>query len=80
LTACPSCTLIDRTIPVSNGWTTLVPSPGWIFPVADATMSMVPDQAQSSAAQNTRAMVAAVARPRRLYNLERHRQKRQQTR
>src|ERR1700738_1063515 len=34
-----------------------------IFPVVDATMSTVPHQAQTSAAQNTRLMVAAIARP-----------------
>ena len=34
-----------------------------IFPVADATMSIVPHQAQTSAAQNTRMMVAPIARP-----------------
>src|SRR5215470_11323641 len=54
---------MDRTTPVSNGWTTLVRPLGTIFPVADATMSIVPHQAQASAAQNSTAMVAAIARP-----------------
>jgi len=36
---------------------------GRIFPVADATMSMVPHQAHISATQNSRMMVAPIARP-----------------
>ena len=54
---------MDRTTPVSNGWMTLVRPLGTIFPVADATMSIVPHQAQASAAQNSRMMVAPIARP-----------------
>src|SRR5258708_21940724 len=52
-----------RTTPVSNGWITLVRPLGTIFPVADATMSMVPHHAQVSAAQNNRMMVTPIARP-----------------
>src|SRR5262245_59625420 len=63
LTACPSCTRMERTTPVSNGWMTLVRPLGTIFPVADATMSIVPHQAQASAAQNNRMMVAPIVRP-----------------
>src|SRR6185369_11735599 len=54
---------MDLTTPVSNGWTTLVRPLGTIFPVADATMSIVPHQAHTSAAQNSRMMVAAIVRP-----------------
>src|SRR5215468_7427042 len=54
---------MERTTPVSNGWMTLVRPLGTIFPVADATMSIVPNQAQTSAAQNSRMMVAPIARP-----------------
>src|SRR5262245_23147415 len=54
---------MERTTPVSNGWMTLVRPLGTIFPVADATMSIVPHQAQASAAQNSRMMVAPIARP-----------------
>src|SRR5436190_23911110 len=36
---------------------------GMIFPVADATMSMVPHHDQSNAAQNSTAIVATIARP-----------------
>src|SRR5262245_17972743 len=53
---------MDRTTPVSNGWMTLVRPLGTIFPDADATMSMVPADAQISAAQNNRIMVAPIAR------------------
>src|SRR4029077_7662778 len=63
LTACPSCTRMERTTPVSNGWMTLVRPLGTIFPVDDATMSIVPHQAQPSAAQNSRMMVTAIVRP-----------------
>src|SRR5262245_59237546 len=63
LTACPSCTRMERTTPVSNGWMTLVRPLGTILPVADATMSIVPHQAHISAAQNSRMMVAPIARP-----------------
>src|SRR5262245_30546709 len=62
-TACPSCTRIDRTTPVSNGWITLVRPLGTIFPGADATMSIVPANAQISAALNSRIIVAPIARP-----------------
>src|SRR5262249_37516461 len=63
LTACPSCTRMDRTTPVSNGWMTLVRPLGTILPVAEATMSIVPIKAQISAAQNNRTMLAPIARP-----------------
>src|SRR5436190_6472567 len=36
---------------------------GMIFPVADATMSMVPHHDQSNVAQNRTAIVATIARP-----------------
>src|SRR3977135_3725584 len=42
---------------------TLVRPLGMIFPVADATMSIVPHHAQASAAQNSRMMVTAIVRP-----------------
>jgi hypothetical protein len=45
---------MERTTPVSNGWMTLVRPLGTIFPLAAATMSIVPHQAQASAAQNSR--------------------------
>src|SRR5947199_344476 len=51
-----------RTTPVSNGWITLVRPLGTIFPVAEATMSMVPHHAQSSAAQNSSMMTTALQR------------------
>src|SRR5262245_39512956 len=54
---------MERTTPVSNGWMTLVRPLGTTFPVADATMSIVPHQAQTSAAQSSRMMVAAIVRP-----------------
>src|SRR6266571_7042669 len=54
---------MERTTPVSNGWTTLLRPLGTIFPVADATMSIVPHQAQTSAAQNNRPMAPAIVRP-----------------
>src|SRR5499427_10588092 len=63
LTACPSSTRMERTTPVANGWMTLVRPLGTIFPLADATMSIVPHQAHTSAAQNSRMMVVAIARP-----------------
>src|SRR5215471_18065590 len=52
LTLCPSRTWIARTTPVSNGWMTLLRPLGMIFPVADATMSILPNVAQASARQN----------------------------
>src|SRR5258708_1769521 len=54
---------MERTTPVSSGCTTLVRPLGTIFPLADATMSIVPHQAQASVAQNRTTMVAAIARP-----------------
>src|SRR5215469_14621830 len=42
---------------------TLVRPLGTIFPAADATMSIVPHQAQRSAAQNSRMIVAPIVRP-----------------
>src|SRR5260221_374131 len=54
---------MERTTPVSNGWMTLVLPLGTIFPLADATMSIVPHQAHTSPAQNSRMMVAPIARP-----------------
>src|ERR1700746_1402662 len=62
-TVCPSCTLIERTTPVSNGWITLVRPLGTILPVGDATMSIVPHQPQTIAAQNSRMIVATILRP-----------------
>ena len=81
LTAWPSCTRMARTTPVSNGWMTLVRPLGTILPVAEATMSIVPHQAQTSAAQNSSddrdRDRAADRRRRRLHDLERRRQERQ---
>ena len=78
LTARPSCTWIARTTPVSNGWMTLVRPLGTILPVAEATMSTVPHQDQTSATQNSSAIVdrdrATDRRWRRLHDLERGRQ------
>src|SRR5262249_39928703 len=54
---------MDRTTPVSSGWMTLVRPLGTIFPVAEATVSMVPQAAQPNAVQNSRMMTAAMARP-----------------
>ena len=54
---------MERTTAVSNGWMTLVRSLGTIFPLADATMSIVPHQAHTRPAQNSRMMVAPIARP-----------------
>src|SRR5262244_3297201 len=54
---------MERTTPVSNGWMTLVLPLGTIFPLADATMSIVPHQAHTSAVQNSRMIVAPTARP-----------------
>src|SRR5262245_45895827 len=54
---------MERTTPVSNGWITLVRPLGTIFPVAEATMSIVPVQAQISATQNKAMIVAPTARP-----------------
>ena len=42
---------------------TLVRPLGTILPVAEATMSIVPHQDQTSAAQNSTAIVTAIARP-----------------
>src|SRR6266436_8639502 len=42
---------------------TLTRPPGRIFPVADATISIVPHQAQISAKQNMRMMALPIARP-----------------
>src|SRR5258705_13331703 len=42
---------------------TLMRPLGTIFPVADATMSIVPQDAQASAAQNSSARVRAIIRP-----------------
>src|SRR5215831_21391455 len=54
---------MERTTPVSNGRMTLVRPLGTIFPLADATISIVPYQAHTSAAQNSRMMVAPIVRP-----------------
>src|SRR4029079_3931874 len=54
---------MDRTTPVSNGWMTLVRPLGTIFPVVAATISVVPAQAQVTATQNSRIIVAPIARP-----------------
>src|SRR5499426_4311113 len=54
---------MERTTPVSNGWMSLVRPLGTIFPVADATMSIVPHQAHTSAAQNSAMMVTPIVRP-----------------
>src|SRR5712691_227686 len=62
-TLCPSRTWIARTTPVSNGWTVLVRPLGMIFPCADATISIVPNAAQTSARQKTAMMVTPMARP-----------------
>ena len=70
---------MDRTTPVSNGWITLVRPLGTIFPVADATMSIVPAEAQISATQNKRyngrSDRTADRRRRRFHDLKRRRQK-----
>src|SRR4029079_10135062 len=63
LTVWPSCTRMERTTPVSNGCTTLVLPLGTLFPVAEAMISIVPNQAQTSAAQNSSMRVAPIARP-----------------
>src|SRR4029078_2251900 len=52
-----------RTTSLLNAWVTLVPQLGTIFPVADATMSTVPHQDQTSAAQNSTAIVTEIMRP-----------------
>ena len=81
LTVCPSSTRMARTTPVSSGWMTLVRPLGTIFPVAEATMSMVPQAgpAQRGAEQqdDDRRDGAADRRWRRLHDLERGRQERQ---
>src|SRR5262245_18151060 len=51
------------TMPVSAGWTTLVLPCGTIWPVAVATMSTLPMQAQAIATIATRMMVNPIARP-----------------
>src|SRR5437762_2044105 len=53
---------MERTTPVSSGWMTLVRPLGTIFPVAEATMSMVPQEAQANAVQNSTMMTAALDR------------------
>src|SRR6478736_7801364 len=63
LTACPSCTRMARTTPVSNGWMILVRPLGTIFPVAEATMSIVPHHDQTNATQNSTTIVATITRP-----------------
>src|SRR6185369_8711501 len=60
---CPSCTRIERTTPVSNGWMILVRLLGTTLPVADATISIVPHHDHSSAAQNSTMMVITMERP-----------------
>src|SRR5207249_4867799 len=62
LTVSPSCTWIARTTPVSNGWMTLLRPLGMILPVAVATMSTLPRQAQATASTNTAMIVAPIAR------------------
>src|SRR5881397_3109719 len=52
-----------RTTPVSNGWISLVRPPGTILPVAEATISTLPNVAHSSAKQKTAMMLAPIARP-----------------
>src|SRR4029078_13280405 len=52
-----------RTTSLLNAWVTLVPQLGTIFPVAEATMSTVPHQDQTSAAQNSTAIVIAINGP-----------------
>jgi hypothetical protein len=54
---------MDRTTPVSNGWMTLVRPLGTIFPVVAATISIVPAHAQLTATQNSKIIVAPIARP-----------------
>src|SRR3954454_3433730 len=63
LTDCPSCTWIARTTPVSNGWTTLLRPLDTTLPVAEATMSIVPQADQASAAQTRSIRAIAMARP-----------------
>ena len=74
-------TWIARTTPVSNGWMTLVRPLGTILPVAEATMSIVPQDAQASASAEEHAIDgrdrAADRRRRRLDDLERRRQERE---
>src|SRR5580693_1319653 len=52
-----------RTTPVSNGCTTFVRPVGTILPGAVAMMSMLPNDAQASATQNSAMMVKAMERP-----------------
>src|SRR6516165_6787652 len=63
LTLWPSRTWIARTTPVSNGWMTLVRPLGMILPGAEATMSILPNDAQAKARQNRTIIVQATARP-----------------
>src|SRR5258708_22790658 len=52
-----------RTMPISKGWTTLVPSDGTILPGADATMSTYARDAHRSAKQISAMIVAATPLP-----------------
>src|SRR5262249_28676626 len=54
---------MERTTAVSNGWMTLTRLLGRIFPVADATISIVPHQAQTRATQNKTRIALPTARP-----------------
>src|SRR5262249_30345799 len=63
LTACPSCTWMARTTPVSNGWISLVRPVGTILPEAVAMMATRPKVAQQITITKNRMMVAAIARP-----------------
>src|SRR5437667_5915561 len=52
-----------RTTPISKAWMSLVRPLGMILPRAVATISTLPTEAQTSAAQNTEMIVAPIARP-----------------
>jgi hypothetical protein len=52
-----------RTTPISRGWITFTRSLGTILPGADATMSIVPTNAQASAALNMKIIQPPTARP-----------------
>src|SRR3974390_2501265 len=52
-----------RTTPVSNGWITLVRPLGIILPLAEATISTLPNVAQPRAKQNSAISVSPMARP-----------------
>src|SRR6476620_12645973 len=54
---------MDRTTPVADGWVILVRPLGTIFPVVAATISIVPAHAQLTATQNSKIIVAPIARP-----------------